>query len=103
MPDACTEGNRLPMAAHDHNTVLAREYLAWLRDIRGRRPATTYNYAATLDAFLTFVGGRPLTSLSLQDLEAFFLRPRTKTRGPRVAAGTIAREATTLRSLFTFL
>lgn len=86
-----------------NNATLAREYLAWLRDLKGRRPSTTYNYAATIDQLLEFAGSRRLIDLQLDDLEAFLLRPRIKTRGPRAMPGTLAREATTLRSLYSYL
>lgn len=86
-----------------HNESLIREYVTWLRDVRGHRPATVYNYAATLDPFLESLADRPLRSVGLADLEAFLLRPRTKIRGPRVAPGTLRREASTLRGLYEYL
>lgn len=92
------------MEASSRNATLARSYLTWLSTIRGRRPSTTYNYAATLDAFLSHVGERCVTQLTLQDLEAFMLRPRVRqSKNGRAAAGTLAREATTLRSFYAFL
>jgi site-specific recombinase XerD len=91
------------MTAARHNERLARDYVTWLRDVKGHRPATTYNYAATLDPFLAFAAERPLTAVTLADLERFLLRPRTRIRGPRVAPGTLRREASTLRGLFEYL
>jgi site-specific recombinase XerD len=86
-----------------HNEQLVREYVMWLRDVRGHRPATIYNYAATFDPFLELLGDRPLRSVRLPDLEAFLRRPRTKIRGPRVAPGTLRREVSTLRGLYEYL
>ena len=86
-----------------YNERLIREYVMWLRDVRGHRPATVYNYAATFDPFLVSIADRPLKSVRLADLEAFLMRPRTKIRGPRVAPGTLRREASTLRGLFGYL
>jgi site-specific recombinase XerD len=86
-----------------HNDQLVRDYVMWLRDVRGHRPATIYNYAATFDPFLDMLGDCPLRSVRLSDLEGFLRRPRTKIRGPRVAPGTLRREVSTLRGLFAYL
>jgi integrase/recombinase XerD len=71
--------------------------------VKGHRPATVYNYAATLDPFLGWLGGRRFGSVTLEELEAFLMRPRTKCRGLRAAPGTLRREVSTLRGLFTWL
>ncbi len=92
------------MSTQEHNATLARSYLTWLSTIRGRRPSTTHNYAATLDAYLGYLSDRAATHVALEDLEAFMLRPRLRqSKNGRAAAGTLAREATTLRSFYSYL
>jgi len=61
-----------------NNESLVREYVAWLRDVKGHRPATIYNYAATLDPFLDSLKGQPLRADSLEHLERFLVRLRMR-------------------------
>ncbi len=92
------------MSAADHNATLARGYLNWLSTIRGRRPTTTHNYAATLDAYLLHLGERRAdASRSRTWKRSCSGRAYGSPRLDAAAAGTLAREATTLRSFYAYL
>jgi site-specific recombinase XerD len=72
------------------------EWLAWLRDVRGRSPLTLYTYAGTLDALTEWAGARSLTSLRLKDLESFLARRPA-------GVNTRHRETATLSSFYGWL
>lgn len=87
------------MAARSLSAV-CREYLAWLRESRGRKASTVYAYAATLSSLVAYTGDIGVQSIGLAQLERFVQRER---RGGRdAAAATLHREVGTLRSLFQY-
>lgn len=86
------------------NRSFAEDYLTWLRDTRGRSPATLYGYSIALDMFLDFLEPRRLTDATLADLEAFVGRARGgRAQGASGKAATRAREVSVLRGLYSFL
>jgi len=87
-----------------HNAEMVRRYLVWLRDVRGRRPITLYNYASKLESFLEHIGSTPLEDVRRSTLEDWQTRPRIgKGRGGRGAPATQHKDVSVLRGLYGFL
>lgn len=86
------------------NGQLVREYLDWMRDTRGRRGVTVYNYASTLARFLDAIGDTPLANVSVAQMEAYVTRPRGgRAHGKAGSASSQAKDVAILRSLFNYL
>src|SRR4051794_19204543 len=88
----------------DRNAELARRYLKWLRDVRGRQPVTVYNYASKLNSFLAHIGDTPLDQVTRVTMEEWQTRPRVgRGKGSGGAAATQHKDVMVLRGLYGFL
>lgn len=82
---------------------LTAAYLSWMSDVRGRQPSTVESYRSTLHTWLCFLYDRGLTFAvaTLEDLEAFQVRPRHKRgRGGSGAVNTQRREIVAVRGIY---
>jgi len=85
------------------NDEIAEAFLAWQRDVRRRAPITLYQYAALLDRFLDHLGSRHLSTVMLEDIEAWLARPRQgRGQGRPPSPSTLQSEIAVLRGLFRF-
>lgn len=86
------------------NEELARDYLSWLRNTRGRTGGTIYNYGSVLTPYLAFVAGTPLAQVKLHEIEAYVQRPRGgRARGAQGAAATQMKDVTIIRAFYGYL
>ena len=82
---------------------LVSEYLSWQTDVRRRQPLTIASYRSTLDCWCHWLQHHDywLAGASLEDLEAFLMRPRQKRgRGTTGAVATHRRETATIRGFY---
>jgi integrase/recombinase XerD len=83
------------------DTLVVSEYLHWQDTVRRRSSETLRSYRSTLMAWLAWLDGKPLCLTTLQDLEAFQVRPRTKRgHGGTGAAATQRREVAAIRLFY---
>jgi site-specific recombinase XerD len=79
-------------------TELVESYLGWLEQ-RDKSPRTIKTYRYVLEAYATFFEGRQVSTLSLDDVEAWVRRPR---RGP-VKNTTLRKDAIIVRCFHEWL
>ena len=86
------------------NEEMARDYLSWLRNTRGRTGGTVYNYAGVITPYLAYIGGTPLDRVKLHEIEAYVQRPSGgAARGGQGAAATQVKDVTVLRAFHGYL
>lgn len=94
----------IALTVAEDNARLVREFLAWQRDVRIRRPSSVYDYATRLGQLLNHLGHKAMKDVRLHDLEAWLLRPRGgRAVDGKAAPATIAKDAAVVRSLFRYL
>ena len=85
------------------NRAMCRAWLAWLGN-RGRSNVTVYQYAEKLEQLCQHAGERPLSALTLSDLEAWIDRPRARrAHGAQGADATKGKDVVVVRGLYRFL
>jgi integrase len=84
--------------------ALVGEWLRWLQD-QGRRERTILNYGSLLGLFLDeLVGARPLSAVTLEEVEAWLVRPRGgRAKGQTAAPATRARNVAIIRGFYAYL
>lgn len=82
---------------NDRNSALCGAWLDWLGK-HGRQPLTVYQYAGKLQALCEHADTRPLSTLTLTDLEAFVGRQRRN--GTTGADATRERDVIVVRGLY---
>lgn len=94
----------IALTVAEDNAKQVREYLAWQRDVRRRRPSSVYDYATRLSQLLDHLGHKPMADVKLHDLEAWLLRQRGgRAVDGKAAPATIAKDAAVVRSMFRYL
>lgn len=86
------------------NRELVEQLLVWMRDDRGCRPASVYDYASRLERFLDFAGPLLLNNVKVDVLRAWVNRPKGgRAHGTIGKPATRAKDVAVLRSLFNYL
>lgn len=83
------------------NAALVNRYLEHLQDNLHRSSGTVHRYRNKLQDFLTWVAQRPLSALTVADLNDYC--GRVHPRSPVAAPATVAHDVAVLKSLFDFL
>lgn len=85
------------------NEEVVEAYLDWLRDVKGARASTVYQYAGKLHDLVGFLGGVPLADVTTQSLELWLQRPRGgRAHGEKGSPATLQRDAVIVGNLYRY-
>lgn len=89
-----------------NNLALLKEWLTYLRESKGRSPATLRLYRRIMFAFVEgCVRGRSFDSVTPEQIEGWLQRPRhgTRSNGQVASAGTQHRDAAPIRGFYVWM